>query len=184
MYRVKRGIYMSTGFKRGAWASLFLTATLWGFVPLGAESGFDPFEKLRINPESDRRIEKIEYRLPLGVIIVNANSILQAKSPSNNPELAARFLMQVTAYSSSVDETDSTPHVTASGTRTRDGVIASNAFPIGTQLRIPELFGEKILIVEDRMHQRFTDRIDIWMPSKWQALRFGKQQAEVEIIEL
>ena len=158
---------MCTGSKAGVLAPVLLAALLGSLFPATAGSGF----------------EKIEYRLPLGVIIVNANSILQAKSPSTY-ELASKFLMQVTAYSSSVDETDSTPHVTASGTRTRDGVVASNVFPIGTQVKIPDLFGEKILVVEDRMHGRFSDRIDIWMPSKWQALRFGKKQAEVEIIEL
>lgn len=119
----------------------------------------------------------------MGVIIINSNSLLQAKSP-NPSEWASKYLMYVTAYSSSVDETDSTPHLTASGTRTRDGIVASNLFPLGTQIRIPELFGEKVLVVEDRMHERFTNRIDIWMPSKWSALYFGKKQAEVEIVEL
>ncbi|RJQ37307.1 hypothetical protein C4552_01150 [Candidatus Parcubacteria bacterium] len=92
--------------------------------------------------------------------------------------------MTVTAYSSSVDETDSTPFITASGTRTRHGIVATNMFPFGTRVRIPELFGDEVFVVEDRMHRRFSDRIDVWMPSKWQALQFGKRQASIEIIEL
>lgn len=174
---------MSTGIKAGMFIPVFLAAAIGASAPTVAESGFDPFDRLRVNPEQSRRIERIEYRLPLGVIVINANSLLQAKSP-NTPERVSKFLMYVTAYSSSVDETDSTPHVTASGTRTRDGVVASNLFPIGTRVKIPELFGDKILIVEDRMHNRFTDRIDVWMPSKWSALRFGKKQAAVEIVAL
>ena len=166
-YRIKCGIYMSTGFGAVVLAFALLTAALGVSAPTVAESGF----------------EKIEIQLPLGAIIVNSNSILQAKSPGQR-EWASRFLMNITAYSSSADETDSTPHGTASGTRTRDGVVASNLFPIGTRVKIPELFGEKVLVVEARMHDRFTDRIDVWMPSKWQALRFGKKQAEVEIVEL
>ena len=158
---------MSTGIKTGMLIPVFLAAAIGASAPTVAESGFD----------------RIEFRLPLGVIIVNANSLLQAKSPGK-PEQVSKFLMYVTAYSSSVDETDSTPHVTASGTRTRDGVVASNLFPIGTKVKFPELFGEKVLVVEDRMHNRFTDRIDVWMPSKWSALRFGKQRAAVEIVEL
>ena len=158
---------MSTGFRAGVLTPVLLAAMLAASTPTIADSG----------------IEKIEYRLPLGVIIINAGSIFQAKSPST-AETASRFLMDITAYSSSADETDSTPFITASGTRVRDGVIASNAFPLGTKVKIPELFGDKVLTIEDRMHERFTDRIDVWMPSKWSALRFGKKQAEVEIVEL
>ena len=158
---------MSTGFKARTLAPALLAVMMWGMAPAVTESGFD----------------KVEIQLPLGVITINANSLLQAKSP-DAPELASKFLVFVTAYSSSADETDSTPHVTASGTRTREGVIASNVFPMGTQLKIPELFGEKVFVIEDRMHNRFTDRIDVWMPSKWQALKFGKHVAEVEIVEL
>lgn len=161
---------MSTGLTAGALALAILTAAFGVSAPTVAGAGF----------------EKIEYRLPLGMIIVNSNSLLQANSPSavDSREWASRFLVTVTAYSSSEDETDSTPNVTASGTRARDGVIASNLFPMGTQLRIPDLFGDRVFVVEDRMHRRFRDRIDIWMPSKWRALHFGKQLAEVEIIEL
>lgn len=174
---------MNTAFKTRVLASVFLTATIGVWPPTATESGFDLFNSFRTNAESNRSIERIEYKLPLGVIIVNSNSILQAKSPGPQ-ELASKFLMYVTAYSSSADETDSTPHLTASGTSTRDGVIASNLFPIGTQVKIPKLFGAKVLVVEDRMHERFTDRLDVWMPSKLQALQFGKKQAEVEVVEL
>jgi len=158
---------MRTGLKTGVLTSFFLVTAAWASAPTVAESDFD----------------RVEIRLPMGVIIINANSLLQASSPSMS-ELASRFLVHVTAYSSSVDETDSTPYVTASGTRARDGVIAANFFPLGTRVKIPELFGDKVFVVEDRMHNRFTDRIDVWMPSKWSALHFGKKQAEVEIVEL
>ena len=166
-------------------ASLLLAAILGASTPTVAESGFSPFNKFRISPESNQGTGKIEYRLPLGVIVINSNSLLQAKSPDTvKVEQAPKFLVYVTAYSSSVDETDSTPHETASGTKTRDGVIASNIFSLGTRLKIPQVFGDKVFVVEDRMNGRFTNRIDVWMPSKWQALNFGKKQAAVEIVEL
>ena len=161
---------MRTGLTAGALALAVLAAAIGASAPTVAQSDFD----------------KIEIRLPMGVLIINSNSILQAKSPSSYTTggLTSRFLVYVTAYSSSEDETDSTPFLTASGTRTRDGVIASNLFPFGTRVRIPELFGDRIFVVEDRMHSRFTDRLDVWMPSKWAALQFGKRIAEVEIVEL
>lgn len=91
------------------------------------------------------------------------------------------FYTLVTAYSSTPEETDETPFITALGTETRDGVIASNFLPFGTKLRLPEKFGNKIFVVEDRMHPRFSDRIDIWMPSKEKAKEFGRQWLRVEI---
>jgi len=161
---------MSTGLSAGVLTSVLLAVAFGVSAPTVAGAGFD----------------KIEYRFPLGVIVINSNSLLQASSPSpvDSRELASRFRITVTAYSSSEDETDSTPYVTASGTRARDGVVASNIFPIGTQLRIPDLFGDKVFVVEDRMHGRFRDRIDVWMPAKWRALHFGKQLAEIEVVEL
>lgn len=81
--------------------------------------------------------------------------------------------MIVTAYSSRPEETDTDPFITASASRVRWRVVAANALPFGTKVRIPELFGEEIFIVEDRMHKRFQDRVDIWFPSTEVAKRFG-----------
>ena len=60
----------------------------------------------------------------------------------------------VTAYSSTPDQTDDTPFITASGKSVADGIIASNLFPFGTKIRIPKLYGDKIFTVEDRMNKK------------------------------
>ena len=86
-----------------------------------------------------------------------------------------------TAYNSMVGQTDSTPWITASGTRCRDGVIAANFLPIGTRVRI-EGFGDKIFVVEDRMHPRFSHRIDIWFASYRDAVKFGKQKLTFHVL--
>lgn len=91
--------------------------------------------------------------------------------------------MWVTAYSSSKDETDSTPHVTAIGTQTRDGIAATNMFPIGTLVRIPEFFGDKVFVIEDRMHPRKQWVLDVWMASKAEAKEFGSYLTKVEIVK-
>ncbi|MBI5421345.1 MAG: 3D domain-containing protein [Parcubacteria group bacterium] len=88
----------------------------------------------------------------------------------------------ITGYSSSPDETDDTPDITASGSHTRDGVIATNMLPFGTKVRIPSLFGKKLFVVEDRMHERFNKRMDIWFPEKEDAKNFGIRYAEVEVL--
>src|SRR3989338_335840 len=87
-----------------------------------------------------------------------------------------------TAYSSSVDETDDTPFITAKGTYVRDGIIAANFLPFGTAVKIPAIYGDKVFMVEDRMNKRFPDRIDVWMPSKQAAFLLGKKRVVKKFI--
>lgn len=88
----------------------------------------------------------------------------------------------VTAYSSTPDQTDSDPLTTASGTKVRDGVIASNFLPFGTRVRFPDKFGDKIFVVEDRMSPRCRYMADIWMPSRQQAKEWGAKYIKMEIL--
>lgn len=88
----------------------------------------------------------------------------------------------ITGYSSTEDQTDDTPHTTAWNTQTRPGVVAANWLPLGTKVRIPELFGNQVFTVEDRMHPRNADKLDIWFQSREEALKFGVQKARVEIL--
>lgn len=100
-----------------------------------------------------------------------------------NVDVKETRTMTITAYSSSKDETDSTPFITASNTRVRDGVVATNILPFGIRVRIPSLFGGREFVVEDRMHPRHQDRLDIWFPSRREALRFGiVHGASVEVL--
>ncbi|MFH0806390.1 MAG: hypothetical protein V1885_01550 [Candidatus Brennerbacteria bacterium] len=89
----------------------------------------------------------------------------------------------VTAYSSTPEETDDSPFVTASNTETRDGIVAANFLPFGTKLQIPEHFGDKVFTVEDRMHRRKTNFVDIWMPTKDDAKQFGISYTQILILE-
>ena len=95
---------------------------------------------------------------------------------------AERYSVTLTAYSSTPEETDDSPFITASNTRVRDGIVATNFLPFGTKVKIPALFGDKVFTVEDRMHQRKQGFVDIWMPTKAAALRFGITKAEIEVV--
>lgn len=94
----------------------------------------------------------------------------------------AKIKVVVTAYSSTVDQTDSTPFTTASGKRVRDGFIAANFLKFGTKVQIPELYGDKVFVVEDRMHRRFNTYVDIWFSNRSSALKFGKQEVEIVVL--
>jgi len=91
--------------------------------------------------------------------------------------------MRVTAYSSTPDQTDSTPFITASGKEVADGIIASNLFPFGTKVQIPAFFGNKIFTVEDRMSKRIKNTIDIWMPTRAKAIVFGARAADIVVLD-
>lgn len=87
-----------------------------------------------------------------------------------------------TAYTSSVDETDDTPFITASGTTTHPGTVAANFLPFGTRLRLPDQFGDFVFTIEDRMNERYgSGRIDIWMHTKPQARAWGARWIKIEL---
>jgi len=88
-----------------------------------------------------------------------------------------------TAYSSTPDQTDSSPFIAASGKWVYDGMIAANFLKFGTKIRLPQVFGDKIFTVDDRMHPRFSNRIDIWFSTRQEALQFGAKKVRVEIVK-
>ncbi len=103
-------------------------------------------------------------------------------------EIGTQFTIESTAYTPSPYETDSTPCITAAGTRVRSGVVASNFLPLGTILEItpesaPKNLPQNLFIVEDRMSSRFEQRlIDIWFPDKESALEFGRRKLTLEVV--
>ena len=112
-------------------------------------------------------------------VIAQASQVTTKKKAKVVPRT---FLVTATAYSSSIDQTDSTPFITASNTFVRDGIIAANFLPMGTRIKIPQLFGDKQFIVEDRMNSRYWYNIDLWFADHDTAMQFGKKQVVIEII--
>lgn len=90
--------------------------------------------------------------------------------------------VMATAYNSLASQTDSTPWITASGTRCREGVIAANFLPFGTKVKI-EGFGDQVFVVEDRMNKRYQERIDIWFRDYEDAIKFGVRKIKFYVIE-
>lgn len=88
----------------------------------------------------------------------------------------------ITAYSSAIDQCDDDPSVTAWNTQARPGIVAANWLPLGTKVKIPELFGNRVFTVEDRMHPKNDGKLDIWFQSREEALKFGVKKARVEIL--
>ncbi|MBL7053432.1 MAG: 3D domain-containing protein [Candidatus Portnoybacteria bacterium] len=113
---------------------------------------------------------------------LHGQALIQSSVP-DIPVVKYSSWVLTTAYSSTVDQTDSTPFITASGTRVRDGVIACNFLRFGTRVRFPELYGDKVFVVEDRMARKNDHKIDIWFASRNQAKQFGIKQIKIEVLE-
>lgn len=114
---------------------------------------------------------------------IEGNSIELPSLPISKDVPIESFWVYVTAYSSTPDQTDDTPFITANGTYVYDGIVATNILPFKTRLKFPEKFGEKEFLVEDRMNSRYNNkrRMDIWMPTREEARQFGAQWLEVDI---
>jgi len=97
----------------------------------------------------------------------------------------------VTAYSSTVDQCDSTPCITANGfdlcknykERATADTIAANFLKFGTHVRLADAFGDQVFIVRDRMNSKYNgqNRIDVWMPTREEAIAFGVKRIKMEI---
>ncbi|MCK5084296.1 MAG: 3D domain-containing protein [Candidatus Pacebacteria bacterium] len=95
-------------------------------------------------------------------------------------KVKSKKMVLVTAYSSTVDQCDSTPFITANGTHVHDGTIAANFLKFGTKVKFPSLYGDKIFTVEDRMKSNY--KVDIWFPTRQEAINFGAKRVEMEIL--
>lgn len=118
--------------------------------------------------------------------ILNGGTAIMARSntlASHSQERPIRIYERtITAYSSTPEETDNLPFITASGSYVRFGIVAANWLPIGTAIRIREYFGDQVFIVEDRMNSRNPKKVDVWFPTKEEAINFGKRITKIEVL--
>ena len=137
------------------------------------------------DPAINAKPKKQDLLLLQNSSLISVSSPLAAKITAEIKSSTVKNVMTVlaTAYSSTPDQTDSSPFITAWNTRVRDGIIAANFLPFGTKIKIPEIYGDKIFIVEDRMNRRYWHKIDIWFPNRQGALEFGLKTVKIQILE-
>lgn len=139
-------------------------------------------------PAAEADFEVSEERLETPQLSIIQNNTLSPISSSFVPKDGLIIIEQIpvviTAYSSTTWETDDNPYLTAAGTLVREGIVANNMLPFGTRIRMPELYGDKIFVVEDRMSwMKGNYHVDIWFSSYWEALNFGAKRTYIEILE-
>lgn len=116
-------------------------------------------------------------------VFSNSEHFLSNYRFSNRPKDPNKIRVVVTAYSSCPMETDDDPYITASGNWVQEGIVATNFLPFGTEIKIPEVFGNRVFVVQDRMHHRKKYQVDIWFSSKAGAIDFGVRHTYILLIE-
>lgn len=98
--------------------------------------------------------------------------------------LKKTYRVAMTSYNSVPGQTDGSPFITADGSCVREGIVAANFLRIGTKIRIPSLFGDRVFEVRDRMNERYTYRVDVWMKDIRASKQFGiKRSVTIEVVE-
>jgi 3D (Asp-Asp-Asp) domain-containing protein len=124
--------------------------------------------------------QKEEYPL-----VARNKTFAQEGEKQEKEQETKKIKVIITAYTSEEAQTDDTPFITANGTMVKDGIVANNMLPFGTEIVIPELYGEKVFTVADRMHPRQGNyKVDIWFESKEEALRFGVKETYIEVSQI
>lgn len=99
----------------------------------------------------------------------------------HTPEKAFKLVRaEISAYTSSIGETDDNPFETASGSTVHVGTLACpSKYKFGTEVEI----AGKLYICEDRMNKRYRDKenFDVWTESKKQAFSIGRQELAVKV---
>lgn len=95
-----------------------------------------------------------------------------------------RFTLTATAYCPSCGSPDGRPQPTAQGGVVRPGHTVAVSRDLKRLLgRTVFIKGLGVRVVEDLMHPRFTDRLDLCLPSREQALEFGVKRLEMVVLD-
>lgn len=157
---------------------------------------------LAITPTVSLRI--VELAITPSVALLSEPRALPAPVTPYGPQQTVRLRLRATAYNSLPEQTYGDPFITATGARTRFGIIAvsrdllAGELPYGSLVRLRDLGNyhtgrgagrfqqlldsQDLFIVEDTMHARKRRQIDVWFPHLSEALSWGVRQVEVEVV--
>jgi len=135
----------------------------------------------------DSEAAKLNSPLVASSTEIATTSPIASTTPKKVDKVIRTSTHTMTAYNSEVGQTDDTPCITANGfDLCKNGVedtIAANFLPMGTKVKIPELFGDRIFVVRDRMNKKHPARVDVWMKDHQSAMNFGVKVAKIQVIE-
>lgn len=156
-------------------------------ILIGVFTGMVP--ALAINTETNQVTTTVLSTTDDGLPEVTAPSSDYPVAEDRTPKRTLTVV--ATAYNSLKGQTDSTPCTPAMPKFNLcdfyeehgfGNTIASNYLPLGTHVRFPDLFGDKVFVVRDRMNARYgSSRVDVWFHDYAEARKFGAKRTKLEI---
>jgi len=161
----------SNGFKAG------LILPVLGLIGLVGLEAWAPSPNVAVPTE--RVFSEVERETP----IYCGSAATAMPASITHPRSVFRVSITVTGYSSTADQTDDSPLITAMNTTVHPGMLALSRdllreFTPGAPFRfgdIVELEGLGVFTVEDTMNPRYAKRADIWFQSRQAAARWGNR---------
>ena len=183
---MKKPVVTSSGYTKTQAILVSLTIMLGTLTMIGSTNAATRFklnnleDAISIGSESIRAPEESLIMLPEEI---QEENLQKLREEAMQVEAVSTVYMEASAYNSVPGQTDGSPFKTAIGSLTREGVIASNYFPIGTKIQIPDHFGDQVFRVEDRMNPRYHKTLDIWMEEISDAKQWGRRYIKVDVIK-
>lgn len=163
------------------WVIVGLLALLAQFLYPATARSFEPETELKTNTAIHEYFKTNRPEFQSLTESQPTDSMDQLPSVGYIP--VKRMTVEATAYTNLAALTDASPDITASGTRVGFGQIAANFLPFGTKVRLPDLYGDQIFTVTDRMNARYQHRVDVFLPTYTQAIQFGyKRHLAIEVL--
>lgn len=168
---------------------IFIGAAVWSrqfdpppnpddYPPAGEEQVVDAAPAAPDPAEVQVEMDKLRRDLELAISLLEQSfgRPVQLENVHTTP-------VTLTAYSSTPDQCDASPHITASNKPVRHGVIAVSddiikelGLTFGQRVLIP---GHGVFEVQDRMNPRWHRRVDIWHDDREAARLFGVQKGTI-----
>ena len=116
----------------------------------------------------------------LGPIISYPTEIRSETTTGSVGQSSYTYVAEVSAYTASDDECGNSNGITASGTHVQQGrtIAAPSWIPFGTTVVINGIS----YVCEDRGGYISDNRLDIYMDSRDDAMKFGRKELEVTVV--
>ena len=161
---------------------LFFTPAL-AAETVAAQDGQISIGEMAKSPVMDQNAQKVANSTITDVV----GAPVATSTVPVTPKVKSTSVHVITAYNSDVAQTDDSPCITANGFNVcqhgQEDTIAANFLKFGTKVKIPEVYGDRVFTVRDRMNVSHPNRVDIWMKNRTSAIKFGVKTAKIQDLE-